>query len=108
MLNFTLFVLSWTASVLSMVLRGFVVCVFWKWFVLVLFPAAPVMTIPLAIGLVYLVYLVKPNPLSYTDWMAETKLETEARFSFSLIQSANSMLLTLILWLCGYLVHLLV
>ena len=106
MKSFTLWVFSLMCSITSNILQAHVFTVFWGWFVLSQFPQLPHLSIFPAIGILFVVALAtlkRANPGEINSYKV---LDKDEKKWFGIIQSFGVMLITLLFWFDGWLVHL--
>lgn len=68
-----------TLMVIGAIWRGYVLSVLWKWFIVPVFPAMPLLSIPVAIGIsMAIAFLVYQHNYSEDNRSAESKLGSAA------------------------------
>jgi hypothetical protein len=72
-------------SIPLILLRGYILCQIWNWFIPENFEGAPEMTIPLALGISLLITILTMNTQGIkADMYSEGKLETKDKIAASL------------------------
>lgn len=92
-------------SVCGTVLQGYVLTVFWGWFVLTQFPQMPAISLIGALGLCVLLNLFRlphVNPLTLS-WLNESS--SEERRNYDLAKVSYHIVAVLLLWGSGFIFH---
>jgi hypothetical protein len=90
-------------GIASTVLRGYILHIFWAWFIVTQFPQAPHLGIVPAIGMSYVMSLLNFTGLSRADYEASKEGSDSSYFAH---YSAVNIIALLLTWFGGYIVHL--
>lgn len=102
---FLLAIVNFGLSIVQTIFRGYVLMVMWGWFVMTQFPGAPRIGVVGAIGLSCLWSLFTVRDLRYGEYKESSKLDSDERIAFSLVQTGIGLFVVAMSWLSGYIVH---
>jgi hypothetical protein len=100
-----LFFINFGASILALLLRGYVLMVLWAWFIASQFPQAPKIGVVAALGLSLTISLFRLPGLTRQQFKEFGAESSNDGLSFACWSTVYSVLITLSVWLMGYIFH---